>query len=163
MKYTKEDIYQLLKQENIPFEKVDHPAVYTSDEMKDLNLPNEDAVAKNLFIRDKKKKNYYLIVLREDKQCDLKALQEKMGSPKPFGFASEEDLGRILGLIRGSVTPLGALNDEAHLVKVIVDASFQNQLIGMHPNDNTASVWLQTNALMDLLHRYGCQAEFMDL
>ena len=163
MRYTKEDIYALLKQENIPFEKADHPAVYTIDGMKDLHLPNEDAVAKNLFVRDKKKKNYYLITLREDKQCDLKALQEKVGCPKALGFASAEDLERILGLIPGSVTPLGALNDEERMVKVYIDHSFAGQMIGMHPNDNTASIWMQTDVLMELLHRSGCQAEYMEL
>jgi len=163
MKYNKEDIYELLKQESIPFEKIDHPAVYTIDGMKDLNLPNEDAVAKNLFVRDDKKKNYYLITLQEDKHCDLKALQEKLGCPKALGFASPEDLERILGLIPGAVTPLGALNDEARLVKVYIDNSFSGQLIGMHPNDNTASIWLQTDTLMELLHRHGCHAEYLDL
>ena len=163
MRYGKEEIYQLLETEKILFEKVEHPAVYTIDGMKDLHLPNEEAVAKNLFVRDKKKKQYYLIVLREDKHCDLKALQEKVGSDKPLGFASEEDLDRILGLIRGSVTPLGALNDEERRVRVIVDATFAGQLIGMHPNDNTASVWLRADILMDLLQRHGCQAEWMEL
>ena len=81
MRYGKEEIYQLLETEKILFEKVEHPAVYTIDGMKDLHLPNEEAVAKNLFVRDKKKKQYYLIVLREDKHCDLKALQEKVGYP----------------------------------------------------------------------------------
>ena len=163
MRYTKEAIYQLLEQETIPFEKVDHPAVYTIDGMKELNLPNESAVAKNLFVRDKKKKNYYLIVLREDKHCDLKALQEKLGCVKGLGFASPEDLDRILGLIPGSVTPLGALNDKTRTVRVCVDTSFAGHLIGMHPNDNTASIWLQADALMELLHRHGCHAEYMDI
>ena len=66
-------------------------------------------------------------------------------------------------MLRGSVTPLGALNDEERKVKVYVDASFDGKLIGMHPNENTASIWMQTNELMALLHKHGCHAEYMEL
>lgn len=52
----------------------------------------------------------------------------------------------IMGLIPGAVTPLGVLNDEEHRVEVCLDRDFLAEpgKIGVHPNDNTATVWLKT-------------------
>ena len=66
---------------------------------------------KNLFLRDDKKRHYYLVVVKKDKAVDLKGLRALLGS-RPLSFASEQDLSRCLGLPKGAVTPLGILNDE---------------------------------------------------
>ena len=58
----------------------EHEAVYTIEEMERLHLPEGGAVCKNLFLRDYKGKNHYLVVLRKDKRADLKALAALLGS-----------------------------------------------------------------------------------
>ena len=155
-------VIKFLKDRKIEFDIVEHNAVYTIDEMLELNLPNPDAIAKNLFIRDDKKKNYYLIVIREDKRVQLKSLREKLGS-RPLTFASENDLSKILGLTKGAVTPFGILNDEERKVKVIFDESFRETLIGVHPNDNTATVWLDSSDLISIIEQHGNSIEFMEM
>lgn len=155
-------VITFLKHREIKFDIVEHNAVYTIDEMLELNLPNPDAIAKNLFIRDDKKKNYYLLVIREDKRVQLKALREKLGS-RPLTFASENDLSKILGLTKGAVTPFGILNDEERKVKVIFDESFRETLIGVHPNDNTATVWLNSSDLISIIEQHGNSIEFMEM
>ncbi|MGM9536275.1 MAG: prolyl-tRNA synthetase associated domain-containing protein [Intestinibacter sp.] len=155
-------VVKLLKDREIKFDIVEHNAVYTIDEMLELNLPNQDAIAKNLFIRDDKKKNYYLLVIREDKRVNLKSLRDKLGS-RPLTFASENDLSKILGLTKGAVTPFGILNDEERKVKVIFDESFCETLIGVHPNDNTATVWLDSSDLIYIIEQHGNSIEFMEM
>ena len=155
-------VIKFLKDRKIEFDIVEHNAVYTIDEMLELNLPNPDAIAKNLFIRDDKKKNYYLVVIREDKIVQLKSLREKLGS-RPLTFASENDLSKILGLTKGAVTPFGILNDEECKVKVIFDESFREALIGVHPNDNTATVWLNSSDLVSIIEQHGNSIEFMEM
>lgn len=155
-------VVKLLKDREIKFDIVEHNAVYTIDEMLELNLPNQDAIAKNLFIRDDKKKNYYLLVIREDKRVPLKSLREKLGS-RPLTFASENDLSKILRLTKGAVTPFGILNDEECKVKVIFDESFHEALIGVHPNDNTATVWLNSSDLISIIEQHGNSIEFMEI
>ena len=63
----------------------------------------------------------------------------------------------ILGLIPGAVTPLGLLNDQEHKVTFFLDKSFLegSGLIGVHPNDNTATLWLRTEDLIALLRDHG--------
>lgn len=154
-------VENLLKEKNIEYTLVEHPAVYTIEEMMRLNLPHSEAVAKNLFLRDDKKRNYYIVTTREEKRTNLKELRARLGS-RPLTFASEDDLGTMLGLIRGSVTPLGILNDSDKKVQVIIDKSFEGQLIGVHPNDNTATVWLRCDDLTKITADHGNNVIFVE-
>jgi Ala-tRNA(Pro) deacylase len=155
-------IYDLLNGLGVDFIAVEHTAVFTIDDMAALDLPEFDAVAKNLFVRDDKKRNYYLLVVRHEKRIELKALSEKIGSTR-LSFASENDLGEILGLQKGAVTPFGVLNDAEKRVKVYVDKDFDGKRIGVHPNENTASVWLATDDLAALIKRHGNSVQFIEL
>ena len=139
----------------IPFRWVEHKAVYTIEEMEELGLEKMEETAKNLFLRDQKGKNHFLVVIRADKQANLKELGEKLGGVR-LSFASEERLEKYLGLKKGAVTPLGILNDTACAVKVFLDKDFlEKEEIGVHPNDNTASVYLKTADLMQIIKEHG--------
>ena len=124
--------------------------------MNRLYLPYPEADAKNLFIRDDKKQNYYLITIRGDKRVNLKEFR-KVNQPRSLSFASEKELMSIMGLIAGSVTPLGILNDKEIKVKVFLDKDFYENpgIIGIHPNDNTATVWLKVEDLVNIIKEHG--------
>lgn len=87
---------------------------------------------------------------------DLKAFR-KVQQTRPLSFASEQELQSLLGLLPGSVTPLGLLNDESRRVKLFLDLDFWQQpgLIGVHPNENTATVWLKVQDLVDIIQEHG--------
>ena len=74
---------------------------------------------------------------------------------------SMEELADLLGLTPGSVTPFGALNDKEHRVTLLLDEDYRGKLIGVHPNDNTATVWLPADALVELLRQQGTTVEFI--
>lgn len=80
-------------------------------------------VAKNLFVRDDKKNNYYLITIKGDKRVDLKKFR-KNNNTRPLTFASSDDLNNIMGLIPGSVTPMGLLNDKNLRLQFYLDSEF---------------------------------------
>ena len=107
---NKQDIYNYLKENNIWHEITDHKAVYNMAELAEVDTPYPEADAKNLFVRDDKKKNFYLITVRGDKRVNLKEFRKANGT-RPLSFASAENLTDIMGLIPGAVTPLGILND----------------------------------------------------
>lgn len=159
---NKEECLAYLKGKNVEMEVIEHLAVFTMEEMHDLHLEKEDAIAKNLFLRDDKKKNYYLLAVHTDQRVDLKELRILLQS-RPLSFASENDLNRFLQIQKGSVTPLGALNDENHKVKVFVDDRFQGQTIGIHPLENTATVFMKADDLVNLLKEKGEKCEFLSL
>lgn len=151
----KEDVRAFLEERGIPFRWVDHPAVYTIEEMEALGLEDMQEIAKNLFLRDAKGKRHFLVVIRADKRADLKQLGELIGAGR-LSFASEERLEKYLHLKKGAVTPLGILNDADRAVEVFFDEDFlQRDVIGVHPNDNTASVYLAPQDLLEIIRTHG--------
>ena len=156
---NKQEVYDFLTSRGIEYEVTGHGAVFNMEEMSHVELPHQEADAKNLFVRDDKKRNYYLITVRGDKRVDLKKFREEH-STRQLSFASENDLMSLLDLIPGAVTPLGILNDSEKKVKLFLDEELLKcGLIGVHPNDNTATVWLKTTELIDIITEHGNEVE----
>ena len=160
---NKQEIYEFIKAKNIWCEITEHEAVYNMEELSNLELPYPEYDAKNLFVRDDKKKNYYLITVKGDKRVNLKEFRAKHNT-RNLSFASENDLGEILNLIPGAVTPLGLLNDKELKVHFYIDKDFMNneRIIGIHPNDNTATIWLKVEDLIDIIKENGNQVNVVE-
>ena len=161
---TKQETYDFLNAKNIEYEITEHKAVFSMDEICDVVLPHSECDAKNLFVRDDKKREYFLITVKGNKRVDLKEFRKSHGT-RPLSFASAEDLMRFLNLTPGSVTPLGLLNDAEHKVKFFLDKDFLEPpgMIGIHPNENTATVWLKTADLINLIRENGNEVELEEL
>ena len=153
---NKQQIYDYLQENSIWHEITEHKAVYNMAELAEVPCPYPEADAKNLFVRDDKKQNYYLITVKGEKRVNLKAFRKAQGT-RNLSFASAEDLMERLGLIPGAVTPLGVLNDETRSVKVFLDQDFLQEpgLVGVHPNENTATVWLKAEDLIWIIREHG--------
>ena len=160
---NKQEVYQFLKDNNIQYEVTEHPAVYNMEEMDNLHLPYPYS-AKNLFVRDDKKANYYLITVKEEKRVNLKEFRKQNGT-RNLSFASENDLIDILRLTPGSVTPFGLLNDKEQKVKFYIDEDLLSGdgMIGIHPNENTATVWLKTEDLIKILKENGNEVNIVKI
>lgn len=150
--YGKQSIYEYLNSLGIDYEVTEHRAVYNMAELSDVSFPYPESIAKNLFVCDDKKRNYYLITVKGDKRVDLKAFRCTYGT-RPLSLAKEEDLKTVLGLTPGSVTPFGILNDKEHKTHFFLDEDFlpPPSIIGVHPNENTATVWLKTEDLLRII------------
>ena len=161
---NKEQTYSYLTNHQINYEKTEHEAVYNMDELGRVDVPYPGRDAKNLFVRDDKKQNYYMITVKGAKRVDLKQFKKDHGT-RHLSFASADDLQAKLRLIPGAVTPLGLLNDETKQIKLFLDEDFLkgNKIIGVHPCDNTATVWLKTTDLIDLVKQHGNPVETIKL
>lgn len=151
---NRQEILELLKEKNIPYEITEHEAIFNMEEAGQVEMPYPDAEAKNLFLRDDKKRNWYLVTVRGDRKLDLKWFQSKFGTRR-LSFASDADLMKYLYLIPGAVTPFGLLNDETSSAQFFLDRTFVHQMIGIHPNDNTASVWMNADDLVSIIKEHG--------
>lgn len=153
---NKQELYDFLKNKNIAFEITDHPAVYNMADVADIEIPYPDGDAKNIFVRDDKKRNYYLITLKADKRVNLKEFKEQ-NKTRSLSFASPDDLMSIMGLTPGTVTPFGLLNDKDSIVHFFIDNELvgESKHIGVHPNDNTATIWLKTDDLLNIIGEHG--------
>lgn len=151
---TKQETLAYLTANGIDYEVTEHAAVFNMTELDSVPLPYPDRDAKNLFVRDDKRRNYCLITVRGDRRVELGTFRKRQGL-RPLTFASQEELEKILGLIPGAVTPLGLLNDAERKVTLYLDEAFGDGLIGVHPNDNTATVWMKTGDLVAILQKHG--------
>ncbi len=159
---NKAETYEFLNKSGVNYEITEHKAVFNMEELGEVKLPYPEFDAKNLFVRDDKKQNYYLITVKGDKRVNLKEFRKKYGL-RNLSFASAEELMKIMGLTPGSVTPLGLLNDEGHIVKFYLDSEFNGTLIGVHPNDNTATVWLKSEDLIRIIKEHGNEVSLAEI
>lgn len=160
---NRQRVYDHLDGMGLTYKVSEHPAVYTIEEMEKLDLDKVGGIVKNLFLRDSNGKRHFLVLMRQDKKVDLKELQGKIDS-KPLKFASTERLEKYLGLEKGAVSPLGIINDHDKVVEVLIDNDLKNfDLLGVHPNDNTATLWISFPDLEKVIHEHGNTIVFLDM
>lgn len=157
-----QEILSYLTELGVNYRIVHHQAVFTMDDVQKVKLPHPEADAKNLFICDDKKRNYYLLTVKGDKRVDLKRFRQE-NNTRRLSFASPDDLRQILNLSLGSVTPLGLLNDQKCRVSFYLDSYFETQpLIAVHPNTNTATIWLDSTDLLRIIKHHGNQVHVIN-
>ena len=159
----KEKVLKKLDELNIHYKLIDHPAVYTIDTMDELHLNKNGHIVKNLFLKNSNGKKHYLVVLKGDKKADLKSIKSQINSTA-LSFASEERLEKHLGLSKGAVTPLGIINDDEHLVNIVLDEDLKNEeILGVHPNVNTSTVFISYNDLIKFIHSFGNEIFYVNI
>ncbi len=136
----KESLKQWLAEHNIQYILHTHPAVFTVPEAKIYCGHIPGTHCKNLFLKNKKSGQLYLVTLPHDKRLDLNQFRRLISAPK-IRFASPEDLFEKLGISAGAVSPIGLVNDTNNEVIFIVDETIWNaEEICCHPNINTETL-----------------------
>ncbi len=147
--------------QRIPHQMVEHIAIFTIDEMEKLEFPAGSTVAKNLFLRDDKGRRHFLLMAAPHQKINLKQLEDKLDSTK-LSFASEERLEKYLGLTKGSVSPFGLINDAGGQVEFYIDDSLRTEkALGVHPNDNTATILLSCDDLVRFAKETGHEVNWL--
>lgn len=152
----KEKVLETLDSLCIGYKVITHKAVCTIEEMDELGIFTDGLVCKNLFLRNANGKIHYLVCCPKDKAVDLVKLRGELGCSR-LSFGSDERLQKHLSLTQGAVSPFGVMNNEDHEVVVVLDRALKDVdgLIGFHPNDNTAFVWLKLDGLEKYIKHFG--------
>ena len=159
----REKVFARLEELGVSYEVTEHPAVFTIGEMDALGLTAKGEVCKNLVLRDAKGRRHFLVVVPGEARADLRALAAQLESSK-LSFASAERLEKYLGLKQGEVTPLGVLNDADAAVEVVFDRGLERfPCLGVHPNDNTATVWLSLADILRVVEGNGNEIRWVTL
>ena len=149
------NLYEVLDKLNIIYEEVSHEKVMTVEEAKNIENMIEGIGSKNLFLTDKK--NYYLVILEENKRADIKELMNIIGCSR-LSFASSNRLKEILDLEEGSVTPFGIINDKDNKVMLLIDKDLKDNKLLFHPNINTKTMSVSYDDLIKFIedqnHKY---------
>jgi len=157
------DIYRFLRDHKIPYDRHDHPPVFTCDEATAAAPLIPGARTKNLFVRDEKGRHHFLVVVPPEKRVDMKGLSGKLGV-KRLGFASAGRMRRYLALDPGSVTMLAVINDADGAVEVIVDRDlWKDDAFQCHPLVNTSTLVIGREDLMRFFTATGHPPRFLDV
>ena len=135
-------IFDRLVELEITFENHEHPPLRTVAESQLLRGELPGAHIKNLFLRDKKR-HYFLVTVREEREVDLKWLRRTIGAQGTLSFGSADALADLLGVEPGAVTPLGIINDTEGVVTAFLDkALMTTDMVNVHPlrNDMTTTI-----------------------
>lgn len=116
-----------------------------------------------MFICNKKKTNYYMIIMDDSKRLDMNAFKEII-SEKQIKMASEEALEQKLGTEAGMVSPFGLLNNEEKDVKIYIDKEIiTEEIMTFHPNDNTKTLFISTKDLLKYFDSIGYEVNIIEL
>ena len=129
------------------YQRIEHPAVFTCEEAESYRPKLPAVSTKNLFLCDKKKRHFFLVVTSCEKTVRLDDLKEQLGVSH-LRFGSESDLMRLLGVGRGSVTMMGLANDTERKVILWIDEEiWSGEQFLCHPLVNTATLVLSKTEL----------------
>ncbi len=155
-------LYADLQALDIPYDVVEHPAVFTVEESRAVDGDIPGAHTKNLFLKDAGGR-FWLVTVPAALRADLKALPAAMGA-KRVSFGKGEDMERLIGVTPGSVTPLGAIADAAGAVTIVLDAALASaDRVNCHPLRNTATLGLSGADLVRALTHWGHPPVIIDV
>ena len=154
MPLRREDLYARLAELEIETTTVEHPPLHTVEESQSLRGELPGGHCKNLYLRDKKKRNW-LVVTLEDKAVDLKSLPDKIGAGR-LSFGSADRLMEFLGVKPGSVTPFAIINDPQGQVQIVLDEEMlEYEVLNYHPLENTATTTIRRDDLLRFINACG--------
>ena len=157
------DLYKLLAENKIAYVRHDHPAVFTVADVERLVPPLPAVKTKNLFLRDKKGKRHFLVVVPAQKRVDIKALGTAIGAGR-LSFGSPDRLKRILDVDPGSVTILALIRDSGHAVEVVFDKILgQEKAFQFHPLVNTSTLIITRENLKRFFELTGHEVRLLDV
>ena len=136
--------YDLLEQLGIEYDCVSNESADTMEKCASISEVIGTPVCKNLFLCNRQKTDFYLLLMEPDKPFKTKYLSQQIGSAR-LSFASAEDLAEKLGVTPGSATVLGLMNDNEHHVRLLMDRPiYESEYIGCHPCICTGTLKLNT-------------------
>lgn len=157
------DILNRLNELEIEYNLIEHPQGATMEELSHLNLEQYGHIPKNLLLRDVKGTRNMLVVLSGDKRADLRLIRDEIGSTK-LSFASDQRLEKFLNVEKGSVSPFGLIYDTEDDLEVYFDSDLKSkELVGCHPNDNHATVFLKFSDLEKFIISTGHSIRFIEV
>jgi Ala-tRNA(Pro) deacylase len=158
-----EELYLLLDNLSIKYEYHEHPPVATIEDARIHWRDYNSGRCKNIFFRNHKGDRHYLVILEHLNQLNIHDLEKRLKQGK-LTFASPERLKKHLGVMPGSVSPFGLINDKEKNVHVFIDSKLLDyERLAFHPNDNTATLVISRVDLIRFIECLGNTFEFTEM
>ena len=152
-----------LQELGITFDVVEHPPAFTTEQADSYIEGMEGVRTKSMFLTNKKKTQYYLLIMDDKKRLDMDDLKVQVGADR-IRMASLESLAEKMNLPAGTVSPFGLLNNEEKDIQVYFDKEIINEeRMTFHPNTNEKTIFISTQDLFKFLQDLGYSYQVLDL
>ena len=142
-------VYDLLDSLNIEYYRIDHLPANTMEVCKEIDEVLGATICKNLFLCNRQKTKFYMLMMPDDKPFKTKELSSQINSAR-LSFAGEEYMQKFLDTTPGSVSIMGLMNDSENNVRLLVDEDvLKGEYVGCHPCINTSSLKIKTKDVFD--------------
>ena len=161
------DPYQKVKDKldelGIEFDEVEHPPAFTTEQADSYIEGLEGVRTKSMFLTNKKKTQYYLLIMGDKKRLDMADFKVQVGANR-IRMASADSLAEKMQLSPGTVSPFGLLNNEEKDILVYFDKDIVSEdIMTFHPNTNEKTIFIKTQDLFRFLDSIGFTYEFLTL
>ena len=137
-------VYDFLDQLGIEYWRVDHEPAFDMEVCKAIDEALEAVICKNLFLCNRQKTKFYLLMIPGDKVFKTKELSHQIGSSR-LSFAEPDAMEQYLDITPGSMSLMGLINDPDNNVRLLVDEDvLKGEWLGCHPCINTSSMRMRT-------------------
>ena len=141
--------YDFLDGLGIAYVRTDHDAALTMDDCAAIDDVLGVLMCKNLFLCNRQKTNFYLLLMPGDKKFKTKELTKQINSAR-LSFAGPEEMLAYLDIEPGAVSVMGLMNDKEKQVQLLIDEDvLEGEYIGCHPCVNTSSLKMKTADIIE--------------
>ena len=152
-----------LNELGIPFQIVEHEPVLTTEQADRFIEGIEGVRTKTMFLTNKKKRNFYLVIIDDAKRLDMDVFKEIVEENR-IKMASAETLNDKMMLLPGTVSPFGLLNNRDKDIQVYFDQEIvSEERMCFHPNTNEKTIFVNTEDLFTFLKAIGYEAHVINL
>ncbi|MBQ3589399.1 MAG: prolyl-tRNA synthetase associated domain-containing protein [Clostridia bacterium] len=143
-------VYDLLDSLGIEYYRIDHQPAGCYDDCIEIERVLDNVLCKNLFLCNRQKTAFYVLMMPADKHFKTKELSSQIGSAR-LSFAEAEYMEKFLDVTPGSVSIMGLMNDTENNVRLLVDEDvLKPEYVGCHPCINTSSIRLKTKDMFEI-------------
>ena len=152
-----------LQELGIPFDVVEHPPAFTTEQADSYIEGIEGVRTKSMFLTNKKKTQYYLLIMDDKKRLDMDDFKVKVGADR-IRMASLVSLAEKMNLPAGTVSPFGLINNEEKDIYVYFDKDIVSEdIMTFHPNTNEKTIFIKTQDLFRFLESIDFNYEILTL
>ena len=146
-------VYDFLDRLGIKYKRTDHAPATTMEVCEEIDGILGAVICKNLFLCNRQKTSFYLLMMPADKPFKTKELSSQINSAR-LSFADTEHMEEYLDISPGSVSIMGLMNDTDNNVRLLVDEDvLKGEYIGCHPCVNTSSLKVRTDDIFNTFLR----------
>ena len=142
-------VYDFLDSISVKYQRLDHDPAFTMEICAEIDKSLGALICKNLFLTNRQKTDFYLLMMPADKIFKTKELSKALGVSR-LSFGDGDKMQELLGTAPGSASVMGLMNDNENIVRLVIDEDIlSKEYFGCHPCVNTSSLKIKVGDLCE--------------